>query len=1003
MFLYFLRVDVSSQGGLYSAVLTAFLVESYQSLQPDTGNEIVFLLRHSLAQNYSVNAGFYNATLPYPTHAPFEAPLWALRVNGLWFASLVCSLATASIGMLVKQWLREFLAIEWISPRERLRARHYRAPGLATWKVFEIAAALPLLLHLSLALFFAGLCVFTAAIDERIGRSTIPLICAWAFLLITSLLSPLISPRCPYKIPLLKPLVQAGRRFLVSPVNALLGYRMPQEEDDIVKNAELEDDVDILLSTDTTMGRNDGLLTIMWNVLKSSNTSPHAIIRFILGIIAHRVGEPATQGASPSEQRSMDISVVQTLPKPLWTTFMNIVSWTVMNHHAAMGHLVLPGVSSQGVAADWADRAVRLLLFPSSHPSPPSIHALVANDAQLLSILGVIRQMSPVPSRAMGLVNMALQIRTGTAVDGVGLSTRLRYPVTGLSNISSSIWDALLSTITHAVQSHRSLQDDRVKDVIIFLLADSPHPPSTVSAPPITEDDEFFTRMLETIPRLCLEPQGAIDSLVRSLALRQLARGAPSLYTTLHRHIPWGNARSAMIHLTSSALERHYVPPRSPSADPSGPEREWVATAAMILLSRLEEPMSDGISLLGLHIFLEDSPLVLEFGFAACEAGRLLIEKIVYPSDDIIPTIESFQLSRRLAPLHRQHLDDPTRRSCIMNILSMYTTVLHRQIPGIIVDAQPLWTIIEQCLKPEHAPGVACILRDLWKLLAMCLESPQLIKSGTLPDVVRTMIQLCFHGYHGPLPTFSVRTIMKRLQFLWGDIEPTIFDMVASVQASTRLIDSGDNNLQQFLAESFVSASATTAADQATTGERSQSVSILKYSQTCAASVPAQLLTWIRIPSDFHVGPTELPRSLHGIDLLRSCRFALRVFHAVRTSRVHGKSDINDDVHNWSFLWCQLASAISLYQHQSLYGQPAMKELRCYWQSRTPTGAVDQVLQQDAALARECLAHMKALEEMESISIFPDELARAITPFVSPGSHNNPLPAFPLARTGSPG
>ncbi|EKM53489.1 uncharacterized protein PHACADRAFT_59286, partial [Phanerochaete carnosa HHB-10118-sp] len=94
--------------GLFSAVLTAFLIESYSSLQPDTESEIVFLLRHSLAQNYTISGSFLNTTAPFPGAMPFETPLWALRVNGLWFASLICSLATASFGMLVKQWLREY-------------------------------------------------------------------------------------------------------------------------------------------------------------------------------------------------------------------------------------------------------------------------------------------------------------------------------------------------------------------------------------------------------------------------------------------------------------------------------------------------------------------------------------------------------------------------------------------------------------------------------------------------------------------------------------------------------------------------------------------------------------------------------------------------------------------------------------------------------------------------------------------------------------------------------
>ena len=107
---------------------------------------MVYLLQTIAFQNYSISPLFVNATsLPTPFNT--SVPDWALWVNGLWFASLVISLATASLGILVQSWLREYLAGEWISPQEKLRARQYRHPAMEHWRVFEIAAALPLLLQ----------------------------------------------------------------------------------------------------------------------------------------------------------------------------------------------------------------------------------------------------------------------------------------------------------------------------------------------------------------------------------------------------------------------------------------------------------------------------------------------------------------------------------------------------------------------------------------------------------------------------------------------------------------------------------------------------------------------------------------------------------------------------------------------------------------------------------------------------------------------------------------
>ncbi|GJE99062.1 hypothetical protein PsYK624_153020 [Phanerochaete sordida] len=185
-------------------------------LIPDPSYETSFLLRQLVTQNYTLAAGYLNSTSALPNIPSFEAPLWAVRVNVLWFASLVCSLGTASAAILVKQWLREYLFIEWTAPQERLRAQQYRNAALAEWKVLEIAAALPLFLQASDGLFFVGLCIFTAAIDEHIGRSTLSLVLGWAIFVVATTLGPLISPRCPYKVTVLKPILKTCRHIRLS-------------------------------------------------------------------------------------------------------------------------------------------------------------------------------------------------------------------------------------------------------------------------------------------------------------------------------------------------------------------------------------------------------------------------------------------------------------------------------------------------------------------------------------------------------------------------------------------------------------------------------------------------------------------------------------------------------------------------------------------------------------------------------------------------------------------
>lgn len=202
--------------GLYSAVLTAFVVVSFTQLQEDTAAESLKVLR--LIANQTTGGVALSGQLSNSTATPFQPSITAIRVNILWFASLVISLSTASFAILVKQWLRAYMAFTSTSPQGQMRIRHFRRSGLDTWRVLGIASMLPLFIQISLALFFVGLCFFTVDIHPAIGNTTIPLVGAWAFLLIASTLSPIFSSRCPFKTPALAPFTTALRTFVYVPI-----------------------------------------------------------------------------------------------------------------------------------------------------------------------------------------------------------------------------------------------------------------------------------------------------------------------------------------------------------------------------------------------------------------------------------------------------------------------------------------------------------------------------------------------------------------------------------------------------------------------------------------------------------------------------------------------------------------------------------------------------------------------------------------------------------------
>ncbi|KIM36635.1 hypothetical protein M413DRAFT_77866, partial [Hebeloma cylindrosporum] len=86
--------------GLFSAVVTSFVVDSSKDLQSDPNT---VLLSHIAALIANATA----ATIPLPPEIQSSPAPSSYRINSLWFASLVLSLATVLVGIVSLQWIRE--------------------------------------------------------------------------------------------------------------------------------------------------------------------------------------------------------------------------------------------------------------------------------------------------------------------------------------------------------------------------------------------------------------------------------------------------------------------------------------------------------------------------------------------------------------------------------------------------------------------------------------------------------------------------------------------------------------------------------------------------------------------------------------------------------------------------------------------------------------------------------------------------------------------------------
>lgn len=210
-------------------MLTTFNVQTYVLLQPPTGPDAsmaVLLQISSQLASFSIAPPFVNSTqLPSTnildsSNAP-PIPRWAIWLNALWFSGLILSLAAASIGILVKQWLNEYSSglsgksgaaksgsvISGPGTSRAVgRVRQYRLENLRTWRVEDIIGTIPILLQLALAFFLAGMLILLWSLHHTVAAIASVLVGLLATFTIVTTLLPLCDHRCSYLTPQIRAL-----------------------------------------------------------------------------------------------------------------------------------------------------------------------------------------------------------------------------------------------------------------------------------------------------------------------------------------------------------------------------------------------------------------------------------------------------------------------------------------------------------------------------------------------------------------------------------------------------------------------------------------------------------------------------------------------------------------------------------------------------------------------------------------------------------------------------
>ncbi|KAG6905294.1 hypothetical protein DXG01_003625 [Tephrocybe rancida] len=192
--------------GLFSATVTAFIIESYKKLSEDSGDATVSLLKQMLAVQIATSSQTGNdlslpAIIPATTFVPTAS---TVAVNILWFLSLACSLAAALCITLVQQWIRDYLQMveQYSEPQRRAEVRGYLFSGIEKWKMDEVVEFIPTLLHASLLFFFVGLCIFLGPISRAVVGAVVAIVFLCISFYLVATFAPFFDPSAPYQTPL---------------------------------------------------------------------------------------------------------------------------------------------------------------------------------------------------------------------------------------------------------------------------------------------------------------------------------------------------------------------------------------------------------------------------------------------------------------------------------------------------------------------------------------------------------------------------------------------------------------------------------------------------------------------------------------------------------------------------------------------------------------------------------------------------------------------------------
>ncbi|KAF8669720.1 hypothetical protein RHS04_08741 [Rhizoctonia solani] len=185
-----MAISIAVFAALFSAISTAFLMESSKRLQEDpadTSAQALAIISQTLLALTNGTSISTPASMP-TKQIPFVPSRTVVLINILWYMSLSVSVGASFLAMLAKDWCHDFMAGRKGELYVQARRRQKKWTMIEKWKMQELILVLPSLIHVSLLLFAIGLCIYVWQLNDMVA---IPVCCVCgasvAFYILSSL------------------------------------------------------------------------------------------------------------------------------------------------------------------------------------------------------------------------------------------------------------------------------------------------------------------------------------------------------------------------------------------------------------------------------------------------------------------------------------------------------------------------------------------------------------------------------------------------------------------------------------------------------------------------------------------------------------------------------------------------------------------------------------------------------------------------------------------------